>query len=883
MWQKRSNETGENTMNIILKHCAILAGITCIGSAHGGDQMFDFNDPSAPPGLIIIGTRAATALQSAGGNPGNGGYIGLTAANTSENCGVVFPDVDLFTNRLGTVVSLPIKAIRFEADLRVGNGTRRPADGFSISFARANDPALRLALQDPPAFGGWAGGDSLGVASDPQGNGNPETGTHTGLAISFDTWQGNWLPINGVVTDSMAANDVEGIAVRLDDVTLIQVPMGNRNGGCFITEINPADPCAIAAQAALDSMQTGPWSGFSSSVGDFDISDRSFDRLSWQRFTAEINANKQVTVTWKGHVILDHYQVTNYPASQGRLILAARAGACTEHTHMDNIRLVTTPAVEPVLDPNCAVTVGLDSFRINLLNVGTAVVTNFPFISLDNTDITAQVVLSNYLDVATYGTYRNTHNFLAGSPHSVHLVYEDTLGQRITNSLTFVGLALAEALVLPASAADRSKPGFIWRIHQVGSYQEDSCERAERQLVGQLGNNIADWRAQGSALTIASPPSPATAPITFEIPSVINLSMGGWQSAGNFVPDNSMPGLPGMYGSGDYAVAEILTWLELPAGTITLGVNSDDGFRMRVGGARPGDALATTVGEFNGPRGASDTLFSFYAPQSGLYAVRCIWEQGVSDANIELFSVKADGSRVLVNDTVHGGIAAYRSVTALYPLSQTAEVGSDVRFGLAQRPSGTETYQWFLNGTNAILSSATDATLRITNVQPAQAGMYTVVLTRSGGGMTSSPAMLNVIAPVQRRSVPALALSAQVPSSVRVESTYSLDAPTWTPLATLAVTTSPQFYFDLSSPLPANRFYRAFAAGTAPSLDLHLAPAITVTGAPGTSVRLDYINQFGPTNAWVNLATVALTNTSQLYFDTSAIHQPARLYRLSNP
>ena len=64
-----------------------------------------------------------------------------------------------------------------------------------------------------------------------------------------------------------------------------------------------------------------------------------------------------------------------------------------------------------------------------------------------------------------------------------------------------------------------------------------------------------------------------------------------------------------------------------------------------------------------------------------------------------------------------------------------------------------------------------------------------------------------------------------------------------------------------------------------PSLDLHLVPAITLTGNIGDSVRLDYINQFGPTNAWVTLDTVTLTNTSQLYFDVSAPGQPQRLYR----
>jgi hypothetical protein len=53
-----------------------------------------------------------------------------------------------------------------------------------------------------------------------------------------------------------------------------------------------------------------------------------------------------------------------------------------------------------------------------------------------------------------------------------------------------------------------------------------------------------------------------------------------------------------------------------------------------------------------------------------------------------------------------------------------------------------------------------------------------------------------------------------------------------------------------------------------------------LTGSVGSSLRADYINQFGPTDAWVALDTVTLTNTPQLYFDVSAPGQPPRLYRL---
>ena len=98
-------------------------------------------------------------------------------------------------------------------------------------------------------------------------------------------------------------------------------------------------------------------------------------------------------------------------------------------------------------------------------------------------------------------------------------------------------------------------------------------------------------------------------------------------------------------------------------------------------------------------------------------------------------------------------------------------------------------------------------------------------------------------------------------------------APIWTPLGSVSLTSTSQFYFDLTLPLPAQRFYRAWQTGTPgvmPSLDLHLVPALTLTGTIGNSIRLDYINQFGPIDTWVTLATMTLTNTSQLYFDTSA-------------
>jgi hypothetical protein len=127
-------------------------------------------------------------------------------------------------------------------------------------------------------------------------------------------------------------------------------------------------------------------------------------------------------------------------------------------------------------------------------------------------------------------------------------------------------------------------------------------------------------------------------------------------------------------------------------------------------------------------------------------------------------------------------------------------------------------------------------------------------------------------------------VTGETASLLHVDCADSLSpAPNWTTIGSVSLTSTSQYYFDLTLPLPPQRFYRAWQTGTSgvlPFLDLHLVPAITLTGNIGHSVRLDYINRFGPIDAWVTLDTVTLTNASQLYFDVSAPGQPPRLYRL---
>ena len=215
------------------------------------------------------------------------------------------------------------------------------------------------------------------------------------------------------------------------------------------------------------------------------------------------------------------------------------------------------------------------------------------------------------------------------------------------------------------------------------------------------------------------------------------------------------------------------------------------------------------------------------------------------------------------------------------PQTQTAEAGGVVN--LAARVTGDPppTYQWFFNG---IAIAGSTNRLCLSGIQASNIGSYTLVVSNACGAVTSAPAMLNVVAPVERRPVPAVNLMAQPGSSLGLDYCDVLGSPAdWKTMATMTLSNTSQFYFDVSEPLPPHRYYRVWQSGTpgvAPSLNLNFVPAIALTGNVGGSLRLDCINAIGPTNAWVTLETVTLTNTSQFYFDVSVLNQPGRLYRI---
>jgi hypothetical protein len=79
------------------------------------------------------------------------------------------------------------------------------------------------------------------------------------------------------------------------------------------------------------------------------------------------------------------------------------------------------------------------------------------------------------------------------------------------------------------------------------------------------------------------------------------------------------------------------------------------------------------------------------------------------------------------------------------PQNQTAVAGQNASFSVTAIGLGTLSYEWGFNGTT--LTGATNSVLTSTNVQPTNAGSYTVVVANYNGSVTSVVATLTVNVP----------------------------------------------------------------------------------------------------------------------------------------
>ncbi|MCX8155288.1 MAG: immunoglobulin domain-containing protein [Verrucomicrobiae bacterium] len=116
----------------------------------------------------------------------------------------------------------------------------------------------------------------------------------------------------------------------------------------------------------------------------------------------------------------------------------------------------------------------------------------------------------------------------------------------------------------------------------------------------------------------------------------------------------------------------------------------------------------------------------------------------VSGANEGTYTLVLQNSGGMVTSAV-ATLTVLRPPTLLVqPANISTGVGSNVTFTVQAEGTLPLRYQWYFNGVNRLVGE-TNASLVLLNVQPEQAGNYSVVVTNSVGAVTSQVATLTVI------------------------------------------------------------------------------------------------------------------------------------------
>lgn len=331
--------------------------------------------------------------------------------------------------------------------------------------------------------------------------------------------------------------------------------------------------------------------------------------------------------------------------------------------------LVTLSAEKPGSDRLffSAINTAIDSFSFRATDKGASIVD--PASAKVTIDGTVVTLTSRRSGDAVDFTYTPATAFPPNSDHTYVIEVKDTAGNTVSETGSFKTPLYALLTPDDKVTADTTKPGFVFNVHQNSKFAANNNTRPLLQLAGLLGENFADPAAQSTATAAGTRGANNRLPIRFEIPTVINFEQDA-VGAGDFQPDDPIPGIPGTDTEGDPSngiAGEIITYLELPAGKHTLIVNSDDGFRTTAGRNANDALLGQVAGQFEGGRGAADTSYTVFVQEAGVYPFRTVWQEGGGGANIEWKSLKADGTKVLINDTANGGIKAYRATTTSLP------------------------------------------------------------------------------------------------------------------------------------------------------------------------------------------------------------------------
>ena len=186
---------------------------------------------------------------------------------------------------------------------------------------------------------------------------------------------------------------------------------------------------------------------------------------------------------------------------------------------------------------------------------------------VEGAEVPASVAKTGSLTTVNYSP---TTLWSPGITYNLSLTYND--GTDRSNHWSFT-TANYPVLTPAMKVTNATVPGFVWRMHQNEANQDATIQKALDAISGQLGlQNLADPNATGPASGPGTPALPGTGTMTFNIPTVINVGQDTSGNFGTFVPDEQMPGIPGLNAGIDGIAVEINTFIQLPAGYITMCV-----------------------------------------------------------------------------------------------------------------------------------------------------------------------------------------------------------------------------------------------------------------------------------------------------------------------
>jgi hypothetical protein len=668
---------GQLMRNIFLRTVGL--GLLAVGSIQAATNTINFNtDPLPGPPPALYRDVGAGEWRPNGGASGqaNDGYLKISDAAGGQVAKLVFKDLE---------GGLVVKAFSFECDVRVGGGTARPADGFSINYVDINDSMiLNSDAGSATDIGDYAGTDNEVSL--------PEEGGKTGLGIGFDTWESATI---------VGVQDVAGISVRVGGVLVAQFPVPLLPGNVF----SPGEPNPVAgtevyngpeytyngvphrnlatnAPNYLASMQTGGLNTTDDLNGDGTVDaadagaaqpafgDPTWDlwikNLKWEKFRAEILEDGKVKVFWKGVELTPAGGLqTDYVPIAGRIVFGGRTGGAWEVHHIDNITLITVPANDIIVGNATGLPNG---FTIPVTDSGPSILDPASIqLQLNGNPVTATGISKAGAVTTIY--YSGPTPLAAGTTNRVDLTVSDTRTPPIVVSggRNFV-VPVYSTVPAAWAVAAANTPGFKLKVHQIAPVQglPNTVARAERQLHGDIGANVA--------LTVPGPDGYVTQD------GVINFNQDSPGAAGNYntangFEDQPIPGIDLVSSPHtDNIAMEILTYIEFPtAGAYQLIFNSDDGFRTLIGNKAVDVIASPIISEADIGRGAVDTLRNLYVPQAGIFPVRTIWFEGGGGASLEWVGVNLQtGVKALINDTTTvGSLKAFRVATGTFPAAVT--------------------------------------------------------------------------------------------------------------------------------------------------------------------------------------------------------------------